>query len=389
MIKRGNVLGHSGIGSVALTLMLALGACSGDVSPRGTTVAQPRQEALRAEKPLWSATAGKPASAVPHAQPQPASAAVALDKDVQRLGRGFDGDLGIAVRDVQTGWASHYRGLDYFPQQSVSKLWVSLTALSQADEDRIDLARPVTLTAKDLTLFHQPIRALLTRPGGYRTTPAELMVRALTQSDNSANDRLLREVGGSDAVRRTLDAKGISGIRFGPGEKKLQASIAGLGPEEWAGGGGFYTAREALPKERRQAAFDAYIADPIDGATPLAIVDALARLNEGELLSAPSTARLIEVMGQTRTGALRLKSGLEPGWTLSHKTGTGQVLGDEQAGYNDVGLLTSPEGRRYALAVMIGRTSQPLQRRSALMRKVVEATIDYDRALAKQRSASS
>ena len=32
-------------------------------------------------------------------------------------------------------------------------------------------------------------------------------------------------------------------------------------------------------------------------------------------------------MGNTKTGANRLKGGLRPGWTLSHKTGTGQVLG--------------------------------------------------------------
>jgi beta-lactamase class A len=320
-----------------------------------------------------------PAAAKPAIAPP--SAATALDAAVGQLGRDFRGDLGIAIRDVQTGWTSHYRGLDYFPQQSVSKLWVSLTALRQADERRLDLARPLTMTAKDLTLFHQPIRALVTRPGGYRTTSAELMVRALTQSDNCANDRLLREVGGSDAVRETLQAKAVAGIRFGPGEKKLQASIAGLGPDEWTGGGGFYSARDALLEERRQAAFNAYVANPVDGATPLGVADALARLHSGELLSPGSTARMLEIMGQTRTGALRLKSGLKPGWTLSHKTGTGQVLGDEQAGYNDVGILTSPEGRSYVLAVMIGRTSQPLPRRSELMQNVVAAAIDYDRAL--------
>jgi beta-lactamase class A len=186
-----------------------------------------------------------------------------------------------------------------------------------------------------------------------------------------------------------LQANAVSGIRFGPGEKKLQASIAGLGPNEWAGVGGFYTARDALPEGRRQAAFDAYVANPADGATPIGLVDALARLHGGQLLSPGSTARMLEIMGQTRTGALRLKSGLKPGWTLSHKTGTGQVLGDEQAGYNDVGILTSPEGLSYVLAVMIGRTSQPLPRRSKLMQNVVSAAIDYDRALANQRATTS
>ena len=77
----------------------------------------------------------------------------------------------------------------------------------------------------------------------------------------------------------------------------------------------------------RKAAFDRYIEDPYDGAAPSAIVDALARLKRGELLSPSSTARLLSIMGKTRPAPNRLKGGLKPGWSLSHKTGTGQVLG--------------------------------------------------------------
>jgi beta-lactamase class A len=85
-------------------------------------------------------------------------------------------------------------------------------------------------------------------------------------------------------------------------------------------------------------------------------------------------------MGNTKTGANRLKGGLRPGWSLSHKTGTGQVLGSVQAGYNDIGILTAPDGRSYAVAVMIKRTSTPLPTRMALMNNVVRAVIDSHEA---------
>ncbi len=318
--------------------------------------------------------------------PVPPSAASGLDRTIARLGRNFDGDVGIAVRDVQTGWTSNHRGLDLFPQQSVSKLWVALTAFEQVDRGTLSLDRELSLTRADLTLFHQPVRALALRPGGYRTDARDLVVRALTQSDNSANDRMLREVGGPGNIRATLAAKAITGVRFGPGERPLQAKIAGLDwKADYAVGNRFYEARDALPRPARRAAFDAYTADPIDGASPLAIVDALARLKQGRLLSQRSTDEMLAIMSNTRTGANRLKGGLKPGWTLAHKTGTGQILEGEQAGYNDVGILTSPEGRSYAVAVMIGRTDRPLPQRMALMQKVVAATIDYDRALARQR----
>ena len=80
-------------------------------------------------------------------------------------------------------------------------------------------------------------------------------------------------------------------------------------------------------------------------------------------------------MSNTRTGANRLKGGLKPGWTLAHKTGTGQVLGATQAGYNDIGVLTAPDGRSYSVAVMIKKTSAPLGTRMTLMNNVVRAVI--------------
>ena len=199
----------------------------------------------------------------------------------------------------------------------------------------------------------------------------------MTTSDNTANDMLLRRVGGPEAVRTMLARKGLGGIGFGPGEKLLQASIAGL---TWHSGycapGVYQQARAALPMAARVAAMDRYLAQPIDGASPLGISAALARLQSGDLLSPGSTARLLGIMRQTRTGAARLRTGLQPGWTLAHKTGTGQELAGLSTGYNDVGLITAPEGRTYAVAVMIGSTRVAIPERSKLMSAVVRTIIE-------------
>jgi beta-lactamase class A len=373
----------------ALVALLLMDACRNpsEIGPHASAPAG-RGKARPAAVQIAPPPAPTPPIVVVAAPPIP-SAALALDRRLGLLGRSLPGDVGLAVRDIQTGWTSHYRGLDYFPQQSVSKLWVALSLLDEVDRRERDLSSELTVGRDDLTLFHQPIRPLALRPGGFHTTAEDLLVRALTQSDNSANDRLLTYVGGPETIRTTLARKGISGIRFGPGERDMQSRIAGI---EWkpgfAIGDGFYAARDRLPVPARRAAFDAYVADPIDGATPLAMVDALARLKSGQLLSPESTERLITIMSQTRTGPQRLKGGLQPGWTLSHKTGTGQVLQGEQAGYNDVGILTSPAGRAYAVAVLIGRTARPLPERMALMQRVVEATIAYDGELAAQEKTA-
>ena len=130
-----------------------------------------------------------------------------------------------------------------------------------------------------------------------------------------------------------------------------------------------------MPLAIRRAAFNRYVADPFDGAAPSAIVNALARLKRGELLSPSSTDHLLNIMSHTKTGANRLKGGLQPGWVLNHKTGTGQELDGKQAGYNDIGILTAPDGRSYSVAVMIKLTSVPLPVRMTMMNRVVQAVI--------------
>ena len=253
------------------------------------------------------------------------------------------------------------------------------------DEGRKDLQTEVVLQRSDLTLFHQPIAADIRAAGRYRTSLESLLTRALQQSDNTCNDYVLRAIGGPRAVRAFLAEKTIEGVRFGPGERQMQSRIAALTwRPEYSIGNAFFTAREKVPLARRGAAFNAYIANPVDGARPVAIVGALSRLQRGELLSAASTARLLEIMSHTQTGPKRLKGGLSLGWSLAHKTGTGQQLGREQTGYNDIGLLTSPDGRAYAVAVMIRRTSAPIWSRMAVMQNVVRAVIAYDTMKAPQ-----
>ena len=315
---------------------------------------------------------GRPAAAPVH--PAPPVPPYIRDR-VNELGRTFDGRVGIAVRSIGEGWSTGWKADELYPQQSVSKLWVSITAMDAVDKGKVSLDDKVTLTRDDLTLFHQPIAAEVLG-GNYTTTLGDLMVKAITTSDNTANDKLMRSVGGPAAVRTMIKEKHLGAIRFYNGERALQSRIAGLiWSPSYSLGNAFYEARDALPLAVRTAAFNRYVEDPYDGAAPSAIVNALARLKRGELLSPPTTARLLAIMSNTHTGANRLKGGLAPGWVLNHKTGTGQVLGAQQAGYNDIGILTAPDGRSYAVAVMIKLTSVPLPVRMTLMNNVVRAVI--------------
>jgi beta-lactamase class A len=313
--------------------------------------------------------------------PRPAPPAPKYLRDrVNELGRSFDGQVGIAVRSVDDGWSTGWKADDLYPQQSVSKLWVSITALDAVDKGRVRLDDRVTLERDDITLFHQPIAALIRRSGSYTTTLDDLMFKAITTSDNTANDKLMRSVGGPEAVRAMIKAKHLGSIRFYNGERALQSKIAGLiWSPSYSLGNAFYEARNALPMSVRKAAFDRYIADPYDGASPHAIATALAALKRGELLSPDSTRRLLSIMGQTRTGKLRVRAALAPGWDWNHKTGTGQELSGRIGGINDIGLLTAPDGSVYAMAIMTIPDNSDGGAQE-LMRNVAKAVIDAHEA---------
>lgn len=295
----------------------------------------------------------KRAAARAHAIVRRAPAPAALQDQINTLGRNFDGKAGIAVVSLRNGWEADWNADRLFPQQSCSKLWVAITTLDAVDRGKVSLSQSVPLDRTDLTLFHQPLGAKILAGSIQSITLGELLFTAITESDNTANDKLLRSVGGPPAVRATIARKALGSIRFYNGERALQSRIAGLTwNPAYSIGTAFNDARTALPMPARQAAFDRYIRDPYDGASPHAIANALAALKGGRLLSPRSTALLLSTMGETRTGGLRVKAALAPGWEWNHKTGTGQELNGRIAGINDIGLLTAPDGTIYAVSIM-------------------------------------
>ena len=310
-------------------------------------------------------------------------AQAALDTALSQLGGGFEGHAGIAVRslDEQDERTIHFNGLEPFPQQSVSKMWVALTALEAVDDGDLDLDEMAQVRFEDLTVFHQPVRNIVLARGSFSTSWSDLLSRAIRTSDNTANDMLLRRVGGPQEVQAVLDDKKLGSIRFGTDERTKQSAIAGVSWEQrLAVGPAFYDRRDQVPDDVRRHAFEAYLADPMDGAAPVAVADALARLGRGELLSQESTARLLADMAAVKSGPNRLKGGLPPGWAIAHKTGTGQYFDGEQSGYNDIGILAAPDGRRYAVVIMIARTRRPVPELMDFMHRVVAAVADYHAA---------
>jgi beta-lactamase class A len=309
------------------------------------------------------------------APPGPADVTAALHD----LAASLDGDVGIAVMDVQDGWISDVQGERSFPQQSVAKLWVALNVLDRVDRGLLRLDTPIMVRPQDLSVFSQPIAAEVRPNGLLVTNVGNLLHRALVQSDNAADDMLIRISGGVPAVEETIARRGLGRIAVGDEQMYLQSRIAGLTWQPRFAGQApeFNAARAQVPPEVRLARISEYVAAPPDGATPNATVRALAQLARGRLLSPQSTSVMLAEMHAARTGRMRLAGGLEPGWSIAHKTGTGPDFRGESVGINDVGILTAPDGRQYAVAVYIARTGAPNQDRLAMMREVTRTVIEH------------
>jgi beta-lactamase class A len=140
-----------------------------------------------------------------------------------------------------------------------------------------------------------------------------LMDAMIVRSDNRATDLLINTLGGPGAVDRWMRAHNLTGIR-------VDRTIA------------------QLLSDRRD------LRDVRDSSTPTAMLGLLRLIDSGPALSPSSRHLLLDMMRRCATGSNRIRGILPAGATVEHKTGT-------LSNYTgDVGFLTTPEGRRIAVA---------------------------------------
>jgi beta-lactamase class A len=76
-------------------------------------------------------------------------------------------------------------------------------------------------------------------------------------------------------------------------------------------------------------------------------------------------------MSRTRSGPGRLKGLLPMGTPVAHKTGTAGGIA------NDVGYITLPDGRRFAIAVFTNRSETSVSDRDRAIAEIARMLFDY------------
>jgi len=157
-------------------------------------------------------------------------------------------------------------------------------------------------------------------------TVSELCAAAITLSDNTAANVLLKEIGGPQAVT---------------------AYARSLGDE--------FTLLD-----RYEPALN-----PIDTTTPKSMLGDMQQLLLGERLSRSSREMLIRWMVACQTGLQSLRAGMPSGWRVGDKTG--QWDGNGTGANNDIAIVWPPNRKPILIAAYyMNHTTDPSTRKAVL-----------------------
>ena len=291
-----------------------------------------------------------------------------LKTSLEKLAASSDGRVGVCALDLAATTPVCANGDQKFPLQSVMKLVVAAAVLDAVDQKKFELDTVITLLPKDASPGPQEFADMVRKAGSLRVTVRELIRRAVVDSDSTAIDTLIEHLGGVVAVKDFMRGKDVVGLSVDRDERHLQAESVGITwRPEYSDTEKFEAAVKALPGKKHDEAATAYLTDPRDTATPEGMVAFLKALATEKLLSAASTHHLLDVMASTSTGKNRLKAGLPSGWSLGHKTGSGRTWKELCSATNDVGILTAPDGKKFAVAVFVTASKRPEAERAAVI----------------------
>jgi beta-lactamase class A len=259
------------------------------------------------------------------------------------------GTLGIIVMDPASRKTIKVNDGRGYLMMSAFKAPIAAAVLARVDSGAIRLDQKVHLVPADIVPGSAvPSLGKRLEAGPVDVSVEELLRAAVTQSDNTAVDALLNLLGGGGVATRFLESKGVHGMRIDMGERELSRMLNGRKPGEQPLAGESDEAADARVKR----GFEAVLASKVNTTTLDGAVAFLDKLQSGALVSPSSTNMLLGMM-TAQVIPNRLRAGLPAGFQLADKTGTARTYSDRLGAWNDMGIVTAPDGRRRMVAVFL------------------------------------
>ena len=268
------------------------------------------------------------------------SASNQLRAQIIRIAAAARGRVGASVLLIETGETISFNGSARFPMQSVYKLPIGMAALARVDAGTLTLEQRVRVEPAEYVRAgqHSPLRDA--NPNGAEISVGELLRLAVSESDGTASDLLLRLAGGAGEVMNYLRGLGVRDVVVRDTEQEI--------------------GRDDAVQYR-------------NSATPVSAVNLLRLLHEGRGLSEESRTLLLRLMTQTPTGMKRIKGRLPAGTIVAHKTGTSGTRDGVTAATNDIGIITLPDGRHLSVAVFVADARADQATREDVIARIAEA----------------
>lgn len=307
-----------------------------------------------------------------------AASARSLKDSWQQIASEIDGTVGAAALHLGSGHMVSLNADDRFPLASVCKLPIAMNIFAMVDEGKLSLDQLVEIPLYDVVPGASPIAE---RWPKQKRFPLEEMVELMVaKSDNTAVQTLFRMSGGADGMADRFRQWKVTGIRLDRSERQCGLDAAGVRDvppvSRWTPGmAEELTAR--VPPDERLAAFRRFLNDPRDTGTPNGTLQLLKRTFAGELLSKPSTIRLVKILENTTTWPGRIKGLLPSGTVVAHKTGTTETVNGLNGATNDVGVITLPNGNgRLAIAVYVKGSTRDVAAREKVIARIARTAFD-------------
>ncbi|MER6943458.1 class A beta-lactamase [Nonomuraea sp. NPDC000554] len=248
--------------------------------------------------------------ALPHASAAQNGEAVHADlqaadarKQLRALETSSKTRIGAYALDTATGKTVAYRSGERFPLASTVKALAAAAVLHKARTSDPGLMERVIRWKAGELKDNSPVTKEHVDDG---LTVAQLCEAAITVSDNTAGNLLLKQIGGPAGLTRYFRTLKDPVSRLDRWETELNI---------WS------------PKEKR------------DTTTPASIARDLRQVASGDALDAKDREQLNAWLRATKTGDARIRAGLPKTWIIGDKTGTGSTYGAA----NDIAVIQTSE----------------------------------------------
>jgi beta-lactamase class A len=268
-----------------------------------------------------------------------------LRQKLEKIIKPHHAKIGIAIMDLESRDTLTINNNHHYPMMSVCKFPLAMAVLHQVDQGKCSLDQKTPLVKADLDpRMWGPILDSFPK-GSSDLTLADLLYYSTSHSDNIACKMLFKIINGPLEAEKYVRNLGIQQIA-------IPISIYGMAKD---------------PKLQYS-----------NWSEPYAMVQLLDLFYRGKSLSDSSTSFLTHLMIETPTGMMRIKGLLPPGTVVAHKTGTS---GTDSTGLrtatNDIGIVTLPDGRHFAIAVFVSDSMLELEVTENIIAEIAKATYDH------------